>query len=248
MSSYLITGCSRGLGLEFVRQLARQDTSRVGVIFATTRGEQPPDGLQELISQHPDRIKHVKLDVLSEASVSAAASTIGDILGAEGLDVLINNAGIQQAEPDGITIGTLNRIFSTNVGAVLTVTQAFIPHLRAGKEKKIINITSTLGSIGIADKHKFIPTPSYKVAKAALNMLTVDFANSLRDEGFLVMAVSPGNCKTELGGGDAADLDLDVGVEATLRIIQQASLSDTGRFRNIYIEGNPTYDGEDPPW
>lgn len=248
MSSYLITGCSRGLGLEFVRQLARQDASRVGTIFATSRGAQAPAALQELIQQNPDRVRHVSLDVLDEASVSAAASAVGDVVGSAGLDVLINNAGIQQMEPDGISLNTMNKIFSTNVGAVITVTQAFLPHLKVGKEKKLINISSTLGSIGMADGHKMIPTPSYKIAKAALNMLTVDYAHALRDEGFVVLAISPGNVKTELGGGDAADLELDVSVDATLRIIQQASTSDTGRFRNIHIQGDSTYDGKDPPW
>lgn len=100
MSTYLITGTSRGLGLELTTQLLSRPTSSVRLILATARTLAP--ALQGLIAQHPDRIHFIPLDQTSSESVEAAARAAEEILGDSGLDVLVNNAGVAPTTVDGI--------------------------------------------------------------------------------------------------------------------------------------------------
>lgn len=248
MPSYLVTGSSRGLGLELVKQLARRSDASQITIFATTRSNQPSTQLKEIIDSSSASVKHVVLDVEDQASISSAVSKIKAELGDRGLDVLINNAGIQQADLKGAReMDTLEKHLMTNVVSVHKVTNAFLPLLQKGKEKKIINITSTLGSIAMVDNFLAAPVASYKISKTALNSLTVQYALDLKDEGFTVLAISPGWLKTDLGG-PYADLAVEVGAERTIGIIEEATVKDTGRFRNIHVSGMPHYDGKDPAW
>lgn len=99
MASYLITGASRGLGLELTRQLSAR--SDVSTVFATARGDSPK--LQELASASSGKIVVVKLDVTDEASIKQAAVEVEAHLGGKGLDVLINNAGVLQYAPKGVS-------------------------------------------------------------------------------------------------------------------------------------------------
>ena len=94
MASYLITGASRGLGLEFVKQLATLSGSKVGKIFATVRSGS--EVLEETAKAYPGRIFIIKLDVQDETSILDAVREVDVKLDGEGLDVLINNAGILQ--------------------------------------------------------------------------------------------------------------------------------------------------------
>jgi NAD(P)-dependent dehydrogenase (short-subunit alcohol dehydrogenase family) len=99
MASYLITGCSRGLGLAMVEILASMPKSEVGTIFATSRSESA--ALKELAGKHTDRVVTVSLDVLSLDSINTAAKLVEEKLNGKGLDVLINNAGIMGTAPGG---------------------------------------------------------------------------------------------------------------------------------------------------
>lgn len=98
MSSYLITGSSRGIGLELVNQLAAKPEEEVGIIFASARNPSNPK-FQELLQQHPDRIIYVPLDVTDKESARNAAKLITATLDGKGLDVLINNAGVMRYGP-----------------------------------------------------------------------------------------------------------------------------------------------------
>ena len=100
MATYLITGCSRGLGLAMAKQLASAPPSQVAKIFATSRSDSAE--LQSLVSSSSGRVVQVKLDAASVDSARAAASTVQSQLGGKGIDVLINNAGIMNYTPDGI--------------------------------------------------------------------------------------------------------------------------------------------------
>jgi NAD(P)-dependent dehydrogenase (short-subunit alcohol dehydrogenase family) len=100
MASYLITGASRGLGLELTRQLAAFPPSEVGKIFATARGDAPE--LEELAKKSSGRVITIRLDVTDEASIKQAAAEVESKLDGKGLDVLINNAGVLQYSPKGI--------------------------------------------------------------------------------------------------------------------------------------------------
>ena len=92
MATYLITGCSRGLGLALTSLLAAESPEKVSKVFATARHES--EGLKKAIAAAPDRIQYVQLDVVSQDSIKNAASKVEQILNGRGLDVVINNAGV----------------------------------------------------------------------------------------------------------------------------------------------------------
>lgn len=142
MATYLITGTSRGIGLELTKQLLELPVTQVGKVFAVTRG--PLSGpLQSLISSNPDRAIHIVASVDDSASVQRAASEVKEKLGAQGLDVLVNNAGLLIPNLDGtkaITPEDMARQFDINVIGVQRVTSAFLPLLEAGNQKKVINV------------------------------------------------------------------------------------------------------------
>ena len=102
MANYLITGTPRGLGLEMARQLASMPDHEVGTIVATARGESS-EGLKKLMQESSGRVVFVKLDATSVAGAKEAVKETEHLLGSQGLDVLINNAGILNATPNGIT-------------------------------------------------------------------------------------------------------------------------------------------------
>ncbi|KAL9590734.1 MAG: hypothetical protein Q9203_000456 [Teloschistes exilis] len=101
MATYLVTGSSRGLGLELVRQLAALPPAQVGRIFATARNDSWTE-LSELIHRSSDRVVFVRLDTTDYASIKKAVVEVAQSLGSLGLDVLINNAGIMPTSPDGL--------------------------------------------------------------------------------------------------------------------------------------------------
>lgn len=250
MASFLITGSSRGLGLELVRHLAAFPSGTIGTIFASARASLPSSDLAQVIQTSSGRVQYVQLDVNSQSSIEAAAATVNQKLSSgTGLDVLINNAGIQisESKPSQMKATDLEFTLSTNVTGVHRVTSAFLPLLSRGKSKKIVNVSSTLGSINLTAQSGAVFHPSYRLSKAALNMLTVQYASELAPQGFTVFAVSPGWLQTDLGGSHAHLKPAD-GARATLDIILSSREKDNGSFRDIYIEGDSFYTGENPPW
>lgn len=140
MANYLITGCSRGLGLALVAELPARPASTVGTIFATARSSTP--ALQSLIANSNGRVVFVKLDTTNEFSITEAVRHVESVVVANGgLDVLINNAGVMPFTPGGVEKMTdLDEVLRTNVTSVQMVTRAFLPLLRKGKEKKVFNM------------------------------------------------------------------------------------------------------------
>ena len=249
MTSYLVTGCSRGLGVQLIKQLASLSSTKT--IFSTTRSDTPPPALASVIKEAPSKvtIKHLQLDVDDTASINMAVTQVQQTLGTNGLDVLINNAGITFREAGhgpAIDLSSLTAAFNTNVASVHRVTLAFLPLLKQGTQKKIINISSTMGSISTAGQAPPF-APSYKISKSALNMLTAQWALGLKEEGFTVVAISPGWLRTELGG-EYAHLSAEEGAKATVESIESAGTGDNGSFRNIRIEGSEFYQGGNPSW
>jgi NAD(P)-dependent dehydrogenase (short-subunit alcohol dehydrogenase family) len=247
MASYLITGCSRGLGLELTKLLS--SSSAVSTIFATARSLTP--ALQDLVNSSNGRIHFVPLDVAKDDSIAAAVQEVTQILGADrGLDVLINNAGIQILEKDGIAhMHALEETLNVNVVAVHKVSSAFLPLLsRSSAQKKLlVVVTSGLASMTNKDYFAAAPFPSYKVSKAAVNMLTLQYSMELGPKGFIVFAVTPGWLRTDMGGPHA-DLEPVVGARQFVDILQKATPADNGSFRQIYVEGSKQYDGRNFPW
>lgn len=143
MATYLITGTAKGLGLELTKQLSELPESQVAKIFAITRSP-PTPALSDLISRNKGRIVNVLASVDDTKSVEKAAEEIKGQLGSKGLDVLINNAAIQQHSPNNkmedFSPADFSRIVETNLVGPHRVTTAFLPLLRAGTQKKIINM------------------------------------------------------------------------------------------------------------
>lgn len=252
MSSVLITGSSRGLGLELVKQMLALPSATIGTIYATSRTATPPDALSRLITSSNNRVKHVQLDVTESPSISAAADQIFQLSEGRGLDILINNAGTQSERNGPISAMSQTDLESTmriNVTGVHLVTTAFLPLLNAGRIKKIANISSTLGSIADSSKSSMAAVPAYKISKAALNMLTVQYAAELAANDFTVFAISPGWLQTDLGG-EYAHLRPEQGAREVVRIVLEATpQKDNGVFRDIRVDGfGGLYSGVNPPW
>ncbi|VUC26311.1 unnamed protein product [Clonostachys rosea] len=259
MASFLVTGTSRGLGLSLVKTLLSKPPSEVSQIIACTRSLSASGDLLSLIQSSKGRIRHVQIDLDNLATISVAVPLVADILGEKGLDYLVNNAAVRDPKPTELEdMDFLPQALSTNVVGLHEVIKSFVPLLRKGKAKKIVNFSSTLGQLSTAQtdpKMISVPFPAYKISKAGTHMVTALWSNRLKGEGFCVYIQSPGNLKTELAGKEKADLAPEVGAKEVIRIALEARPEDTGRHRNILVPGweqgggvGGRYDGEDLYW
>ncbi|KAI2620855.1 short chain dehydrogenase reductase [Xylaria nigripes] len=253
MASFLVTGASRGLGLALVRELIALPSSKVGTIIATARGDSPV--LSEFAQKSVDRVHVVSLDITDQKSIKTAAAEVDAMLGGRGLDVLINNAGVCQHTFNGIkNMDNLEESLTINVMGVHWVTREFLPLLQKGTQKKVVNMTTTFGSTTMAQENAYYPAPAYKISKAAANALTVQYAVEYEKEGFSFIALSPGWLKTDLGGGEMADLTPEQGAKASLDIIFEEGQKYNGTMPRIFIKGwdntkgRHRYDGSIAPW
>ncbi|KAG1150803.1 hypothetical protein G6F37_005864 [Rhizopus arrhizus] len=226
MVSYVITGTSRGLGLEFVKQIsARGDT-----VFACARNPDKAEGLQKLVDGK--KVHSIKLDTACEKSIKEAVEEISK-LAPEGFDVLINNAGIGGAytPPEQTSKKEILEIFETNVLAVNEVTNAFLPLLRKrgpDRVKKIVNMSSILGSVELAG---FSEGTAYRISKSALNMLTKLQSIQLAKENIIVYASHPGWVKTDMGG-ENGDIYADESISGQLAKLDSVTAADAGKLIN----------------
>ncbi|KAM3478158.1 hypothetical protein MY5147_002319 [Beauveria neobassiana] len=254
MSTILITGGGRGIGYELARQLAQLPPSRVSLILVTTRG--PSKVLENLVSASSGRVVRVACEATDELSVKAAASEVEAKLAGRGLDILINNVGVMPGTEGGVSAldgKELLATFDVNVVSTHLMTQAMIPLLRKGSGKKVVMVSTPVGSINQANKYTWLPVPAYKITKAAMNMLSVQYALDYGKEGFTIVAVSPGWLQTDMGSQDA-DLDVTTGVDALKKLILSATTESNGKFYNIHVpgwekaDGPNQYDGAEIPW
>jgi len=227
MATYLITGANRGLGLEFARQL----TKRGDDVIATCRD---PDQASELESLG---VRMERVDVADEASVLALA----DRLGGAPIDVLVNNAGVQQLDMtlDKVDPEVMLDVFRINAVGPVLVTRAFLDNLRAGERRLVFNVSTNLASIANNGPDKAGGWYAYRASKAALNMLTVNLAHELQEDGFCMVAVHPGWVKTDMGGPNAPVTQPE-SIAGMLGVIDQLDAKDTGRFMD--------YQGRPMPW
>ncbi|MBZ5758105.1 MULTISPECIES: SDR family oxidoreductase [Rhizobium] len=199
----LVTGANKGIGLEIARQLAQ---AGVTVII----GARDPDRASSAVSGLLEAglsVRSVTLDLNDHAGIAAAAETIRAEYGR--LDILVNNAGIVDAEDGPPTSGSAEaarRTMDTNFVGTLAVTQAMLPLLRLSSAARIVNLSSSLGSLALngdpASPYYSARLIGYNASKAALNMLTVQLAEELRDTPHVINSVSPGFVKTDLTGGN----------------------------------------------
>ncbi|KAI9068437.1 NAD-P-binding protein [Trametes sanguinea] len=235
-TTWLVTGASRGIGLELVKQILATPTNKV---VATCRNPEGAHGLTELQDSAPGRLDVLRLDLDDFDAVRASAPQLDAILGETGLDYLVNNAGISlrnelasETEPEDI----LQHV-RTNAAAPALVSKLCLPLLKKGSKKAIVHVSSTAGSVGLAIPRVGAKITAYSISKAALNML----ANKQKAENpdFTVLCLCPGWVKTGLGG-DAAPLEPSQSVEGLMKIIAAASPEDGCRFVR--------YNGDVIPW
>lgn len=142
MANYLVTGASRGIGFELTKQLLELPVSQVAKVFAVTRSGLSAS-LRDLANRNADRVVHVIASVDDTESVQKAAREVKVKLGAQGLDVLVNNAGIQAFSPGGTKIAPPEQLahsFDVNVIGPQRMIAAFLPLLETGNQKKVINV------------------------------------------------------------------------------------------------------------
>jgi len=227
---YLITGANRGIGLEFVRQLAERGDD----VEATARVPRSARELQALAQAHSGRVRVHACDVASNGSVVA----LGHALSGTPIDVLVNNAGVMGTEDPLGSFKFEEFLETLNVNALgaVRVTQALLPNLRAGQGRRLIHITSGLGSIGDNRSGGYL---DYRMSKAALNMLAVTLARDLGPEGFISIALQPGWVQTDMGG-PGARTPVEDSVGGMLKVIDGLGPSDNGRFLG--------WSGSEMPW
>ncbi|MDH5823327.1 SDR family oxidoreductase [Luteimonas sp. RD2P54] len=219
----LVTGANRGIGLEFTRQLlARGDR-----VVAACRQPGKATDLNHLAGEYPGRLHVLPLDVAAPKTHAELARELPLVLGEEGrLDLLINNAGVLHSGERFGEVGadTLDHSFRTNAAGPFLLTQALAPLLADGA--RVMNLSSRLGSIALTAR---FGTPTYAISKAALNMATVLLAQALAERGIVVIAVSPGWVRTEMGG-EGAEVAPEDAAAGLLRQVDGVSGDDSGRF------------------
>ncbi len=230
MATVLITGTNRGIGLEFVKQfLAREDT-----VLATCRDMGSATELRQL--KNDTRKLHIfELDVSSQKSMEDLTLQ----LAGHAIDIFINNAGVYG--PRDSTFGKVSanewaKVLQVNAKAPMILTQLLIDNLRDGSDKKLIYITSKMGSI---DDNKGGGSYVYRSSKAALNAVVKSISVDLRDSGFSVAVLHPGWVQTDMGGPNAL-IDVTTSVSKMIDVIDNLNFHNSGSFFN--------YDGGIIPW
>ena len=234
----LITGASSGIGLEFAKEYAEKGWT----VIATYRHDVPPESLRPLIAKYP-KVRGETLDVTSRNQVQRLKNKLGDLP----IDVLINNAGIYQfgATYDNQLFGQLDYdlfdlFMDTNVKGPMMVTEAFINNLRAGKQKKIISISSSHGMVTQPPivKGAFW----YGTSKAALNKMMMTLSYVLKPDNVIVVLFHPGAVLTERQANlkFPGMIETTVSVSNMIRVIDRLTMADTGHFL--------LYDGSAQSW
>ena len=193
----LVTGANKGIGYQIAAQLA----GRGMTVLLGARDEQAREKAAAELGVHP-----LALDVTDPASARAAAASIEERFGR--LDVLVNNAGItggRAQAPSSTDLDVLRAVFEVNVLGVLTVTNAMLPLLRRSTAARIVNMSSSVGSLALLSDlagpfAQMGASAAYVPSKTALNSLTVQYAKELRSAGILVNLADPGHVATDLTG------------------------------------------------
>ncbi|XP_015787491.1 uncharacterized protein LOC107364485 isoform X2 [Tetranychus urticae] len=237
VSSVLVTGANRGIGLEFVRQLASLEP-QISHIIATCRD---PDAAKELksIAKANNNVHILKLEVTDYKSYDAFYAEVEKIVGSSGLDILINNAGIAiTTHLDEVTPEDFMKNFEVNTIGPYMLARKLTPLIKASQRKLIIAISSSAGSIERTSE-MFGGFPAYRASKAALNIVTRTYADYIKKDGVTSVIFCPGWCKTDLGGSNAI-LETDFAVSSLIKTISTLNAENNGCFFN--------YDGTPVPW
>lgn len=229
MTTVLITGANRGIGLEFTRQYAAAGAR----VFACCR---KPDAATELqtLAKTDEKVSVHALDVTSDASVAALKKELGDTP----IDHLINNAGVMGGKKQSladIDFGAWRDCLEANTLGPFRMIAAFADNVAASGERKIMTVSSYMGSIGRKGQGAYI----YRSSKAAVNVVATLAATELASRGVMSIPVHPGWVRTDMGGS-GADISPKESVTGLRKVMADLTPERSGRFWN--------YNGEELPW
>jgi NAD(P)-dependent dehydrogenase (short-subunit alcohol dehydrogenase family) len=222
MTITLITGANKGLGRETARRLVEQGHT---VLLGARDTRAGSTAAEELGA------RFVQIDVTDDASVAAAAA---DVERHEGrIDVLVNNAGAHgpHGDPSGLTGADVLRVLDVNLVGVVRTTTAFLPLLRRSTDPVIINVSSSMGSLAATHDpsraESGVVAPVYTSSKAALTMLTTQYAKAFTD--IRVNAADPGYTATDLNGNTGPQT-VTQGTDAVVGLATEGPGHGSGRF------------------
>lgn len=219
---HVVTGASRGLGRELVRQLTARGDTAIAIV-------RNPDSARDL------GVEVITADVATAAGVAHLAGAIGD----RAIDVLINNAGVWPDDGQalgGLDYDALAATFATNALGPLRVTEALWPALRRGRGKKVAHLSSGMASIADNSSGGWY---GYRMSKAALNMASRSLARDLAADGIASAVLDPGWAQTDMGGPHAPT-PVAESVRGLLAQLDRLDLATTGAF--LHWRGGTT------PW
>jgi NAD(P)-dependent dehydrogenase (short-subunit alcohol dehydrogenase family) len=249
VETVLITGASQGIGLEFARQYAARGAS----VIATHRRPSTPAGLAMLAEKHP-HVRIERMDVTDARQIEALGARLAGVP----IDILVHNAGYVRTDPLDKPGGNANQLFGTldyallddfvhtNVAGPLKITETFIDNVRAGRQKRIVAISSAAGSVSVPP---FMPNGSpipdhywYRITKAALNSAMRLMSAQLEVEGITVVMFHPGGVQVESFGSMKIPglLSPQEAIGNMIRTIDGLTIKDSGRFLDN--------DGTDHAW
>lgn len=236
MTTVLITGANRGLGLEYVRQYQAEGVT----VHACCRNPDSASELNELAASSGGATTVHRMEVSEPAQVQAVADTLRGVA----IDRLINNAGILGMEidqPAAGAFGTVDydvweEVMRVNVLAPFRICEAFVDHVAASDEKLMVFISTHMASITDLADAAYYP---YRSSKAALNLIVKGLSIDLKDRGVRTLAFHPGWVKTDMGS-DAAPVEIPDSIAGMRNVIAGYAAPRTGEFIN--------FDGTPYPW
>ncbi len=245
MKTALVTGANKSIGFEVVRQLAQKG---IYVYLGSRNLENGIQAVNKLLAEGLKNIEAIQLDITDDESVKNAQAAITGKT--KTLDILINNAGVFGGYPQGAlntSIEQFKATYDANVYGVVRVTQAFIDLLKKSSEPRIVNVSSSQGSLSLHSdpsyKYYDYKAAAYLSSKSAMNMYTVVLAYELKDSKFKINAVCPGFTKTDFNGHRGTGTLEDAGK----RIVKYALIDKNGPTGKFFSEENNPETGE-VPW
>ena len=235
--NYLVTGANRGLGLEFTKQILQAGHN----VYAACRNINDIEDLDLLFAEYKDKLIVVNLDINDHDSILSLSNRLKDV----SIDVMINNAGTIGPLPyfentfkqhyGTIDYDVWSDVFKTNLFGPVKMAETFLENIENGNDKKMIFISSVVGSI--ADDHQ--KAFAYATSKTALNKSVALLADILKEKEVKVLAMCPGYVKTRMNGG-GANLEPEESIEGMLEQIEKLDIDSSGSFVR--------YNGESINW
>ena len=220
----LITGCSRGIGLQMVKMAVLQRWR----VFACCRNPQQAAKLMEVAQMSAGLVSVHILDLSEPATIQALAYELRN----EPLDMLINNAGVYGSlnnQWGAVDTADWQKTFAINTIAPYQVSQAFLPNLHMGEKKLIAMLSSKMGSMSDNTSGGCY---IYRSSKAALNSVVKSMSVDLSEYGITILAMHPGWVKTDMGGPNA-EISTRESVQQLFDSMQRATSADSGQFLDI---------------